>query len=93
MTDRAVRNRMANKKSFADAWEGEFGSKEYPSSNGYGTWNEITIHWENGQEDVCSAYDVWKLVFDSNPWTLSANGTISTYERKGIVSWTTRTLV
>ena len=47
---------------------------------------EITIDWENGQEDVCSAYDVWKLVFDSNqPWTLSANGTIFTYERKGIV--------
>ena len=86
MTDRAVRNHMANKKSFADAWEGEFGSKEYQAVMAMERGTEITIDWENGQEDVCSAYDVWKLVFDSNqPWTLSANGTIFTYERKGIV--------
>ncbi len=47
---------------------------------------EITIDWENGDEDTLSAYDVWRLMFDSNqPWTLSANGTIFTYERKGII--------
>ena len=86
MTDRAVRNHMANKKSFADAWEGEFGSKEYQAVMAMERGTEITIDWENGEEDVCSAYDVWKLIFDSNqPWTLSANGTIFTYERKGIV--------
>ena len=57
---------MANKKSFADAWEGEFGSKEYQAVMAMERGTEITIDWENGQEDVCSAYDVWKLVFDSN---------------------------
>ena len=47
---------------------------------------EITIDWENGDSDTLSAHDVWRLVFDSNqPWTLSANGTIFTYERKGVV--------
>ena len=86
MTLNAVRQHMANKKSFADAWEGEFGSKEYQAVMAMERGTEITIDWENGEEDVCSAYDVWKLIFDSNqPWTLSANGTIFTYERKGIV--------
>jgi hypothetical protein len=47
---------------------------------------EITIDWENGTSDVLSAADVWRLVFDSNqPWILSANGTIFSNERKGIV--------
>jgi DNA polymerase elongation subunit (family B) len=47
---------------------------------------ELTIDWENGTSDVLSAADVWRLVFDSNqPWILSANGTIFSNERKGIV--------
>jgi len=86
MTNNAVRQLMANKKSFADAWEGEFGSKEYQAVMNMERGTEITIDWENGEEDICSAYDVWRLIFDSNqPWTLSANGTIFTYERKGII--------
>jgi DNA polymerase elongation subunit (family B) len=33
-----------------------------------------------------SAAEIWKLVFDSNkPWMLSANGTIFTYEKEGVV--------
>src|SRR5210317_150833 len=86
MTEHAVRTKMAEKKSFADAWEGEFGSKEYQAVMNMERGTEITIDWENGDEDTLSAYDVWRLVFDSNqPWTLSANGTIFTYERKGII--------
>lgn len=86
MTENNIRTQMAAKKSFADAWEGEFGSKEYQAVMNMERGTEITIDWENGDEDTLSAYDVWRLVFDSNqPWTLSANGTIFTYERKGIV--------
>ena len=86
MTESRIRDLMGQKKSFADAWEGEFGSREYQAVMNMERGTEITIDWENGDEDTLSAYDVWRLVFDSNqPWTLSANGTIFTYERKGIV--------
>jgi hypothetical protein len=33
-----------------------------------------------------SAAEIWKLIFDSHkPWMLSANGTIFTYEKEGVV--------
>ena len=86
MTEHAIKTKMAAKASFAESWEGEFGSKEYQAVMGMERGTEITIDWENGDEDTCSAYDVWRLIFDSNqPWVLSANGTIFTYERKGII--------
>jgi DNA polymerase elongation subunit (family B) len=47
---------------------------------------EITIDWQGGEETVHSAAEVWHMIFDSNqPWVLSANGTIFTYEREGII--------
>ena len=47
---------------------------------------EITIDWENGEESVHSAAEVWHMIFDSNqPWILTANGTILNHERKGVV--------
>ena len=47
---------------------------------------EITIDWQDGEESVHSAAEVWKMVFDSNqPWILSANGTIFTFETEGVI--------
>jgi DNA polymerase elongation subunit (family B) len=47
---------------------------------------EITIDWEGGEESVHSAMEIWHMIFDSNqPWILTANGTILTYEKKGII--------
>jgi DNA polymerase elongation subunit (family B) len=86
MTNNMIKNALDEKKSFAEAWENQFGSKEYQAVMEMDRGVEITIDWENGDEDVCSASDVWKLIFDSNqPWCLSANGTIFTYEKKGII--------
>ena len=86
MTENRIRNLMEQKKSFADAWEGEFGSREYQAVMNMERGTEITIDWEYGDEDTLSAHDVWRLIFDSNkPWMLSANGTIFTYETKGVV--------
>jgi hypothetical protein len=68
------------------AWEGLFGSLEYTAVMKQERGTEITIDWENGDETVHSAAEIWKIVFDSNqPWILSANGTIFTYEKEGIV--------
>jgi DNA polymerase elongation subunit (family B) len=46
----------------------------------------LTIDWERGGSDEASAAEIWKMIFDSNqPWMLSANGTIFTYEKEGII--------
>jgi DNA polymerase elongation subunit (family B) len=86
MTDHYINQKIASGSSFADAWEGIFGSLEYTAVMNMEPGTELTIDWENGTSDVLSAADVWRLVFDSNqPWILSANGTIFSNERKGIV--------
>jgi DNA polymerase elongation subunit (family B) len=77
---------MAKGRSFAGAWEGIFGSLEYSAVMNKEVSREITIDWEDGGSDTLSAAQVYELIFDSNqPWMLSANGTIFTYEREGII--------
>ena len=74
------------KKSFAAAWEGMFGSMEYDAVMRQDKAFDITIDWENGDNDVLSAAEVYHLIYESNqPWMLSANGTIFTYEKEGII--------
>jgi DNA polymerase elongation subunit (family B) len=86
MTDAYIKNKMANKKTFADAWEGMFGTLEYTAVMNQECGTEITIDWENGTSEAYSAKQIYKMVFDSNtPWTLSANGTLFTLETKGVV--------
>jgi DNA polymerase elongation subunit (family B) len=73
-------------KSFAAAWEGMFGAVEYTSVMNKEVGREITIDWENGGSDTLSAAQCYDLIFDSNqPWMISANGTIFTYETEGII--------
>jgi DNA polymerase elongation subunit (family B) len=86
MTDRYIRDKQAAGSSFADAWENVFAALEYTAVMNMEKGTEITIDWENGEETVHSAAEVWRLIFDSNhPWILTANGTILTYEKKGII--------
>jgi DNA polymerase elongation subunit (family B) len=87
MTDRYIKEKIDGGDSFASAWEGLFGSLEYEAVMRGDPGVEITIDWEaDGTSDVCSAADVWRIIFDSNkPWILSANGTIFTSEHKGII--------
>jgi DNA polymerase elongation subunit (family B) len=77
---------MGKGKSFASAWEGIFGSLEYTAVMNREVGREITIDWENGDSDTLSAAQIYDLIFESNqPWMLSANGTIFTYEKEGII--------
>jgi DNA polymerase elongation subunit (family B) len=87
MTDRYIQDKMTSGSSFADAWENMFGSLEYQAVMAGEPGTEITIDWESdGSSDVMSAADVWRMIFDSNqPWMLSANGTIFSYEQKAVV--------
>ena len=86
MTQEYIDNLVAKGKSFASAWEGMFGSIEYTAVMNQEIGTEITIDWEDGSVDILSAAEVYKLIFDSNqPFILSANGTIFSYETEGII--------
>jgi len=86
MTDHYIKQKMDAGSSFADAWEGLFGSLEYTAVMETQAGTEITIDWVQGGSDVLSAADVWRLIFDSGKnWILSANGTIFSNDRKGVI--------
>ena len=86
MTEHYIREKQQGGASFAAAWEGLFGTLEYTAVMEQQRGTEITIDWQDGDETVHSAAEVWKMVFDSNqPWILSANGTIFTYETEAVI--------
>jgi len=86
MTNRYIRDKMNSGSSFAAAWEGVFASLEYTAVMNLEKGTEITIDWQGGEESVHSAAEVWRMIFDSNqPWMISANGTIFTYEKEGVI--------
>ena len=86
MTNRYIKERQGQNMSFAAAWEGLFATLEYTAVMEQQRGTEITIDWQDGAESVHSAAEIWQLIFNSNqPWMLSANGTIFTYEKEGVV--------
>ena len=86
-TEAYVQDQMTlQKKSFAGAWEGKFGTLEYEAVMEKRKDFNITVDFENGDSEMLSAAEVYKLIFDSNqPWMLTANGTILTNEHDGVI--------
>jgi DNA polymerase elongation subunit (family B) len=67
-------------------WEGLFGCLEYTAIMDQERGTLLTLDYEDGRSVEMSAAEIWKMIFDShNPWMLSANGTIFTYEKEGVV--------
>lgn len=67
-------------------WEGLFGTLEYSAVMNQERGTMLTIDYEDGRSEEKSAAEIWKMVFDSNSkLILSANGTIFTSEREGII--------
>jgi DNA polymerase elongation subunit (family B) len=67
-------------------WENLFGALEYTAIINQERGTMLTIDYEDGRSEEYSAAEIWKLIFDSHkPWMLSANGTIFTYEKEGVV--------
>lgn len=85
-TDKLIMKRMRDeKRSFADAWNGMFGTLEY-------NWvmnremNPVTVDFEDGSTVTLSANELYDLIFKSGKnLILSANGTIFTGDKKGII--------
>ena len=74
------------KKSFAGSWEGRFSTEEYEAVMEQRKDIALTVDFENGQTEVLSGAELYKVIFDSNqPWMLSANGTIFTTEFEGVI--------
>jgi len=86
-TDAMVEEAMTlQKKSFAGAWEGRFGTLEYEAVMEQRKDVDITIDWENEDSQILSAAEVYKVIFEGrNPWMLTANGTILTTEFDGVI--------
>ena len=87
LTEEEIERRMTmEKRSFAGAWEGEFGSLEYQAVMRKDRAQSISIDWENGESNILSAAEVYELIFNNDqPWFLSANGTIFTHEFAGVI--------
>ena len=85
-TQAEIDAKMAKGNSFAAAWEGKFGSNEYEFVMAKDKANDITVEWESGEVDVLSGAQIYEMIYENNqPWMLSANGTIFTYENEGII--------
>ena len=86
-TKAEIETKMAKKgTTFAASWEGKFGSNEYEYVMSQDKIREIIVDWENGETDVFTGAQLYELIFESNrPWMISANGTIFTYEKEGII--------
>jgi DNA polymerase elongation subunit (family B) len=85
-TKAEIEGKIAKGSSFAASWEGKFGSNEYELVMAKDRVTDITVDWEDGRVDVLSGAQIYELIFESNqPWVISANGTIFTYEKEGII--------
>ena len=74
------------KKSFADAWHGKFGTNEFEFVRAKDVDHVMKLEMEDGGVHEVTGADVYNLVFNSGqPWNISANGTIFTTDVQGIV--------
>ena len=87
LTDQYISDKInLEKKSFADAWEGLFGTLEYTAVMERRSDVDITVDWEPSGSDVLTAREVHDLIFASGEkWILSANGTIFKWDKKGVI--------
>ena len=86
MTVPFIRQELLAKKTITEAWENLFGSLEYTAVMDRSTSINITIDWEAGGSDTGRATDIYELIFDKRqPWMLSANGTIFSYDKEAII--------
>ncbi len=85
-TDALIAERMSKGTSFAAAWEGLFATLEYTAVMEQNRGFELTVDWQDGTSTTMSAAEFWPIIFNSNkPWIISANGTIFTYDKEGII--------
>ena len=67
-------------------WEGKFATEEYELVMDQDKAVRLHLDFENGESYELTGAEIYELIFNSGqPWIISANGTIFTYEKKGII--------
>jgi len=67
-------------------WEGRFATEEYELVMNRDKVERLHLDFENGESYELTGAEIYELIFNSGqPWIISANGTIFTYEKKGII--------
>lgn len=67
-------------------WEGKFACKEYELVMSQDRDVKLYIDFEDGTSYEASGAEIYDLVFDKgNPWAITANGTIFSFEQQGII--------
>ena len=85
-TKEELKQWLSEGKGFADFWDGKFNVYEYDEIMNRNVGYDVIIDWEDGLSTEMSAAQAYETIFLSgNPWMLSANGTIFTYEKQGII--------
>jgi DNA polymerase elongation subunit (family B) len=77
---------IENAKTVAEAWEGRFATHEYELVINKDIEEVLHLDFEDGTSFEATGAEIYEIVFNSGqPWIISANGTIFTYEKKGII--------
>lgn len=86
MTDQLIAMRVKQeKRSFADAWNNQFGTLEYEAVMKQDN-TPLQVDFEDGSEATVTAAEIYSLVFNSGKkLTISANGTIFSYDKPGLI--------
>jgi DNA polymerase elongation subunit (family B) len=85
-TKTELREWLAKGEAFAEFWDGKFCVYEYDEIMNKNRGYDVVIDWEDGRSTEMSAAEAYELIYLSgNPWMLTANGTIFTYEKQGVI--------
>lgn len=85
-TKQELKDWLSAGNGFADYWDGKFAVHEYNEISDKNKGYNVIIDWENGTSTELSAAEAYDLIYlQGNPWMLTANGTIFTYEKQGVI--------
>ena len=77
---------IQNARTVAEAWEGRFATHEYELVINKNIDEILHLDFEDGTSFKATGAEIYEIIFNSGqPWIISANGTIFTYEKKGII--------
>lgn len=77
---------LAAGEEFAEFWDGKFAVYEYDEIMAKNKAYDVIIDWEDGSATEMSAAEAYDLIYlQGKPWMLTANGTIFTYEKQGVI--------
>lgn len=71
---------------FPKYWDGKFACREYELVMEKDTTTQLIVDFEDGTSEQLTGAEIYQLIFNSGqPWVLTANGTIFTIAKKGVV--------